>query len=158
MRAACVCLVCLHHIPSCFPSLFFIRSDSGIVNVYSTANLQQETPLPLKALKNLTTPVDDVLFNHDSQLLAMSSRLKKDALKLVCLFVFVSVFVCVFIRVCCGLQVHLPSLTVFSNWPTSQTPLHYVSTMDFSPHSGYLAAGNDKGKVLLYRLHHYPTA
>lgn len=110
-----------------------------------------------QALKNLTTPVDDVLFNHDSQLLAMSSRLKKDALKLVrfsfCLFImWLGCSLCL-----CSSQVHLPSLTVFSNWPTSQTPLHYVSTMDFSPHSGYLAAGNDKGKVLLYRLHHYPA-
>jgi U3 small nucleolar RNA-associated protein 18 len=27
--------------------------------------------------------------------------------------------------------------------------------MDFSPKSGYLAMGNDKGRVLLYRLNHY---
>lgn len=55
-------------------------------------------------------------------------------------------------------QVHLPSYTVFSNWPTSNTPLHYVSAMDFSPGSGYFACGNDKGKVLLYRVNHYKNA
>jgi U3 small nucleolar RNA-associated protein 18 len=27
--------------------------------------------------------------------------------------------------------------------------------MDFSPKSGFLALGNDKGRVLLYRLKHY---
>ena len=37
----------------------------------------------------------------------------------------------------------------------SQTPLSYVFSLDFSPNSGYLAVGNDKGKVLLYRLRHY---
>ena len=48
-------------------------------------------------------------------------------------------------------QVHLPSLTVFSNWPTSRTPLRYVHTFDFSPNSGYLSIGNDRGKALLFR-------
>lgn len=28
-------------------------------------------------------------------------------------------------------------------------------SMDFSPKSGFLALGNDKGRVLLYRLKHY---
>ena len=34
----------------------------------------------------------------------------------------------------------------------------YVQTCAFSPHSGFMAAGNDKGKVLLYRLNHYEEA
>lgn len=66
----------------------------------------------------------------------MSSRLKKDALRLV----------------------HLPSLTVFSNWPTGRSPLHYVHSTAFSPGGGLLAIGNAKGKVLLYRMHHYMQA
>jgi U3 small nucleolar RNA-associated protein 18 len=56
------------------------------------------------------------------------------------------------------LQVHLPSFTVFANWPTVNTPLHYVSAMDFSPGSGYFGCGNDKGKVLLYRVTHYKNS
>jgi U3 small nucleolar RNA-associated protein 18 len=44
---------------------------------------------------------------------------------------------------------------VFSNWPTSKTPLKYVWSMDFSPKSRYMAIGNDHGKCLLYRLKHY---
>jgi hypothetical protein len=54
--------------------------------------------------------------------------------------------------------VHIPSLTVFSNWPTSKSPLHYVHSAAFSPNSGYLAIGNARGRVLLYRLHHYSKA
>jgi U3 small nucleolar RNA-associated protein 18 len=69
-------------------------------------------------------------------MLAMSSRMKKDALRLV----------------------HLPTGTVFANWPTSRTPLHCVTAMDFSPGGGYFAMGNAKGKALLYRIHHYGRA
>jgi len=71
-------------------------------------------PAPTKTFMHLTTPVDELLFNHDSQILAMASRRTKDALKMV----------------------HVPSRTVFSNWPTSKTPLHYVTSLDFSPSSG----------------------
>lgn len=69
-------------------------------------------------------------------MLAVASRMKRDALRLV----------------------HLPSLTVFSNWPTGRSPLHYVHSLDFSPHCGLLAVGNAKGRALLYRLHHYQQA
>ena len=53
---------------------------------------------------------------------------------------------------------HVPSMTVFSNWPTSKSPLHYVHSTAYSPNSGYLAIGNARGRVLLYRLHHYNKA
>lgn len=49
-------------------------------------------------------------------------------------------------------------MSTFSNWPTDRTPLGYVASAAFSPHSGYLAIGNDKGKALLYRLNHYERA
>lgn len=108
-------------------------SDSGIVNVYDNHCLHQTQPKPLKAIMNLTTSVHKSLFNSTSEILAISSRAKKDLLKMV----------------------HLPSLTVFSNWPTSRTPLRYVNAFDFSPNTGYLSIGNDRGKALLYRLNHY---
>lgn len=66
----------------------------------------------------------------------MASRMKRDALRLV----------------------HVPSLSVYANWPTSRTPLHYVHSLDFSPGGGFLAVGNARGRALLYRLHHYPSA
>ncbi|KAL9971505.1 hypothetical protein ACROYT_G017676 [Oculina patagonica] len=108
-------------------------SDSGVVNVYDSQCLHQTQPKPLKAIMNLTTSVNKTLFNSTSEILAISSRAKKDLFKML----------------------HLPSLTVFSNWPTSRTPLRYVNTFDFSPNSGYLSIGNDRGKALLYRLNHF---
>ena len=69
------------------------------------------------------------------QILAMASRMAKDALRLV----------------------HLPSYTVFSNWPTSRTPLGYVHSLAFSPGGGYLAIGTARGTALLYRLHALPV-
>jgi U3 small nucleolar RNA-associated protein 18 len=98
--------------------------------------VQPAAPAPLKALMNLTTSIDSLSFSHDSQMLLMGSRLKKDSLRIV----------------------HLPSLTVFANWPTSRSPLQYVHSAAFSPHSGFLGIGNAKGRALLYRLHHYPEA
>jgi len=131
---------------------FASGSESGVVNVYqhSTATAQTngsaggasdnpEAPLalrPLRSLPHLTTNADSIAFNGDGQLLAIASRMKRDALRLV----------------------HLPSLTVFSNWPTSRTPLHYVHSVCFSPGGGYLAIGNAKGRVVLYRLHHFRQA
>lgn len=54
-----------------------------------------------------------------------------------------------------NLQVHLPSYTVFRNWPTSGTPLHTVSAVAFSPGSEYLVVGNAAGRVLLYHLPYF---
>jgi hypothetical protein len=39
-----------------------------------------------------------------------------------------------------------------------RSPLHYVHSLAFSPHSGFLTIGNARGRVLLYRLHHYQEA
>lgn len=114
-----------------------VASESGVVNVYDQPSglpgPKTTRPRPLKGIMNLTTPIESLRFNHDGQLLAMGSRWEKEALRLV----------------------HLPTCTVFSNWPTSKTPLSYIFSIDFSPKSGFFAVGNDKGKVLLYRLKHY---
>ncbi|CAI5737279.1 unnamed protein product [Peronospora destructor] len=109
-------------------------SKSGVVNIYDNASLTAK-PKPRKALMNLTTQVDHLVFNANAEILAMASTDTKNSLKLV----------------------HMPSLTVFANWPTAQTPLHYVTAIDFSPNSGYFAVGNARGRVLLYRLTHYKS-
>lgn len=107
---------------------------AGVVNLYRRRADGSATLL--KSLMNLTTGIDNLCFNHDSQMMLMCSRMKREALRLV----------------------HMPSMTVFANWPTSRTPLHYVHAAAFSPHSGFLAVGNAKGRALLYRLHHYGDA
>ncbi|KAE8657566.1 U3 small nucleolar RNA-associated protein 18-like protein [Hibiscus syriacus] len=54
--------------------------------------------------------------------------------------------------------IHVPSFTVYSNWPPLNKNLHYPRCLDFSPGGGFMAVGNVAGKVLLYKLHHYNHA
>lgn len=70
------------------------------------------------------------------QMLAIASNQKRDALKVI----------------------HSSSCAPFTNWPTERTPVRYPFALDFSPGGGFLAVGNDRGCVLLYRLRHYPQA
>jgi len=122
-----------------------VGAESGVVNLYQddfsrrsrksvfSGGFGQVDRTPIKSIMNLQTSADMVRFNHDGQILAMSSRREKQGLKLL----------------------HVPTATVFSNWPTMKTPLNYVWSMDFSPNSQFFCVGNDKGKVLLYQLQHY---
>lgn len=159
-----------------------IGSSSGIVNIYdrrgtsfspvlndiktgisnptpSTAgNLplphsQSHRPSPLKSLAHLTTPTSHLLFSPSSQLLIIASRWKKNALRVV----------------------HIPTCTVYRNWPTDRTPLGRVSSVAISGAraregggagvggdgdgsngedggEGYLAVGSEGGKVRLWEI------
>ena len=65
------------------------RSTTGFVNVYSadsTLSLDTPKPTPLKTLGNLITNISCLRYNHDAQLLAMASNVKKDQMRLVCAF------------------------------------------------------------------------
>ncbi|CAO1614669.1 unnamed protein product [Sympodiomycopsis kandeliae] len=126
-----------------------VGSESGIVNMYdsskhfqpplsttSSTTSREESIESIKSLGNLTTSSTTLQFNENGQILALASKNKKDALKLV----------------------HLPSCTVFQNWPTSGTPLGHVSDVAFSNNgSHYLAVGNTRGRVLVYGLKHFCT-
>ncbi|KAF5744128.1 U3 small nucleolar RNA-associated protein 18 [Tripterygium wilfordii] len=111
-------------------------SDSGIVNIYNREEFLGGKRKPIKTIENLTTKVDFLRFNNDAQILAMCSNMKKNSMKLI----------------------HIPSCTVFSNWPGPNRLLHYPRCLDFSPGGGFMAVGNAAGKVLLYKLHHYHHA
>ena len=108
-------------------------SESGVVNIYKLAESSEFKGVPEKALMNLTTFVDGIVFNPDNQVMAMYSRTLKNSLRLV----------------------HLPTMRVFSNWPTAQTPLRHVQTLAFNAFGDFMAVGNDKGAVLLFQLPHY---
>ena len=112
-----------------------VGADSGVVNIYnnSLGSLSIKDKQPVKSVMNIQTTADLVKFNYDGNILAMTSRKSKDTLKLL----------------------HVPTMSVFSNWPTTKTPLGYVWSMDFSPNSAYLVIGNTKGKCLLYKVGHY---
>lgn len=116
-----------------------VGSSSGIVNIYdrkapsfagmlseknastnakpkSSSMIETSThrPTPTKTLSHLTTPISHLIFSPDAQMLIISSRWKKNALRLV----------------------HLPSCTVYQNWPTDKTPLGRVSSVALSRDGG----------------------
>ncbi|XP_036609892.1 U3 small nucleolar RNA-associated protein 18 homolog [Trichosurus vulpecula] len=110
-------------------------SSSGVVNIYNQDTCLRETnPKPIKAIMNLVTGVTSMAFNPTTEILAIASGEANEAARLV----------------------HLPSCTVFLNFPMNRIKqISLAQTLDFSPRSGYFALGNNKGKALLYRLHHY---
>lgn len=125
------------------PGHYAVGSDTGIVNIYSNNALGGaqtgsigtiRTAKPVKCVDNLTTPISSMAFNHDGQILAVGSRLIKQAIRLV----------------------HTPSMTVFSNWPRQRDFVRRVQSLAFSPAGGFLAVGNDKGDALMYRVRDYP--
>lgn len=108
-----------------------IGCNNGLVSLYDRNNINNHKPF--RVVENLVTSITSLSFTHDGQVLCISSRKKRDALKLV----------------------HLPSGTVYSNWPTSGTPLGRVTATQFLPNGQILAVGNEAGKVTLWRLNHY---
>ena len=91
----------------------------------------QNRPSPARSLDQLTTPISHLVFSPDGQMLAMASRWKKDALRLV----------------------HLPSCTVYRNWPTDKTPLGRVSSLALGGRNGeWLAVGNEQGGIRLWEI------
>ncbi|XP_030317883.1 U3 small nucleolar RNA-associated protein 18 homolog [Calypte anna] len=110
-------------------------SSSGVVNLYTTDTcLKENKPKPVKAIMNLVTAATCVTFNPTTEILAVASCEVDEAVKLV----------------------HIPSYTVFSNFPVFRRKQIYLAqSMDFSPRSGFFSVGNNKGKALLFRLKHY---
>ncbi|KAF0033132.1 hypothetical protein F2P81_015422 [Scophthalmus maximus] len=107
-------------------------SQSGVVNIYSQeACLNSANPKPMKAVMNLLTSATSLTFNPTSEILAIASRAEDEAVRLV----------------------HLPSLSVFSNFPVSKRKIVYRATcLDFSPHGGFFSLANNKGHAPLYRI------
>lgn len=114
-----------------------VGSSTGVVNIYDRSKMgnEESNPKPFRTVGHLVTPIHSLAFSHDGQLLAMSSGLKKDALKLV----------------------HLPSGSVYKNWPTASTAIGRVTSLSFSPGSEYLCCGNEAGKARLWKLNHYAS-
>ncbi|KAL1956593.1 hypothetical protein VTO42DRAFT_7004 [Malbranchea cinnamomea] len=129
-----------------------IGSSSGIVNIYdrrpwanaivssrggktaASDDVQSAIPRhprPTRMLDQLTTPISHIVFSDDGQLLVIASRWKRDALRLV----------------------HLPSCTVYKNWPTPNTPLGRISAVAIAATSRTLAVANEQGKIRLWEIH-----
>ena len=112
-----------------------VGSNTGVVNVYDRegSEYRAEEAKPVKSVMNLTTSVGGLAFNYSNELLAMHSKWKRDAFKLL----------------------HLPSMTVFANWPSFKDHLKFPMACAFNGSSELLSVGNDEGVALLYRLNHY---
>ncbi|KAL8943315.1 MAG: hypothetical protein Q9216_001158 [Gyalolechia sp. 2 TL-2023] len=111
-----------------------VGSSSGIVNIYDRTSWKggffPANPKPIRVFDQLTTPTSHLVFSSDGKLMVMASRWKRDALRLV----------------------HLPSCTVYKNWPTSSTPLGRITAVAFSPSSETLAVANEQGKIRLWEI------
>jgi U3 small nucleolar RNA-associated protein 18 len=93
-------------------------------------NSAVRTLKPSQKIESLRSTIDGLTYNSDGSLLSLSSSACKDSLRMA----------------------HQPSGILCSNWPTSKTPLNYVFCSTFSKDNQYLAFGNARGRVLLYRL------
>ncbi|KAF4624737.1 hypothetical protein G7Y89_g13433 [Cudoniella acicularis] len=115
-----------------------IGSQSGIVNIYdrrafiSAENEIEipERPKPTRSFEQFTKPTSNLEISPDGQLLAFGTKWKKDGLRLA----------------------HLPSCTVYKNWPTSQTPLGRITAVAFGKQSDMLAVANESGKIRLFEI------
>ncbi|KKY38412.1 putative wd g-beta repeat containing protein [Diaporthe ampelina] len=120
-----------------------LGSTSGVLNLYDRSELISKAegdaaveikplPTPTRSFEQLTTPITATTFSPDAQLLAFASQHKKDAFKLV----------------------HLPSCTVYRNWPTEQTPMGRVTAATFgkSKDTDVLVVGNDVGKIRMWEI------
>ncbi|KAJ8941005.1 hypothetical protein NQ314_010513 [Rhamnusium bicolor] len=109
-------------------------SAQGVVNLYGIEDiLQNKLPKPRRTILNLTTGIKDLKFNSSSEILALSSADIQNSVKLF----------------------HIGSGTVFSNFPPFEAKMGNISALNFSPGSGYIAFGNRKSIVSLYRLKHF---
>lgn len=109
-------------------------SQQGVVNVYSVNEMfKSKTPKPVKSIMNLTTKITDLKFNSTSEILALSSVDIENSVKLF----------------------HVGAGSVFSNFPNFSTKFGHINVINFSPNSGYIALGNKKSTVSLYRLKHF---
>lgn len=111
-------------------------SYTGVINVYKfDASLQKlDAASPLKSIMNLTTALSDLQFNPTSQILAVCSKWKKNAVKLI----------------------HVPSYTVFQNFPAGGVGvLKYPMCLNFSGTGEFMALGNDEGKAHLFHISHF---
>ncbi|KAL1692217.1 hypothetical protein GGG16DRAFT_124261 [Schizophyllum commune] len=124
-----------------------VGSSSGLINLYSPSSLDEAmsagSPKPLKTIESLTTPVSLLRFNADASMLALASKDTSG-------------------KTSVGMRLfNTNSLTTYSNWPTSATPLGRVTAVDFSRRGNgqeYLAVGNVRGRVTLWSVEHFPLA
>lgn len=133
-----------------------VGSSSGVVNLYDRRAWRENDPAvkdvtmdpnngipnapkPVRMLDQLTTPTSHLAFSGDGQILVMASRWKNNALRLV----------------------HLPSATVYKNWPTDKTPLGRITAVTWGRPTeeeeregslALLAVGSETGRIKIWEV------
>lgn len=137
---SCSSSLAVHRDGSNGNSYLAIGTESGVVTIFNADNSfitrSVDAPIKLKSMLNLTMKITNLSFHPSGQILAMSSDQARDQLRIS----------------------HTQSCSVFSNWPTDRTPVRRVTSLDFSPGGGFFAVGNNRGKVLLYRVNQFSQA
>merc|ERR1712137_1531119 len=123
----------MRHVSSRSPtSMLAVGTESGFVDLFDLSGPKM-LEKPAHSIGNLTTTVTGLKFHREGELLVSASKILQNSVKLV----------------------HLGTATTFANWPTDKTPLQRVTAFDLSNKGGLLSIGNERGRVLLYRLRHY---
>ena len=105
----------------------------GYVNLYNVNDLVNdlnEDVEPVKIYDNLTTSCDFVKFNKINNMLGISSKWKKNALRFI----------------------NLENKKVFTNFPSFKEHMKYPFCFDFNCDNSLLSIGNDEGKAYLFHM------
>lgn len=107
--------------------------ENGVINVYDVRKLAWDTIIKEeqkveKSVSTLRTSITSMSTGPHFDFIVASSSLERNALKII----------------------HLPSLSVLNTWPTSSTPLHYVTSHAINRDGTVLAVANARGRVLTY--------
>ena len=94
------------------------RDASGILSLYETPTEMNTVEgkdgiriiKPLKTFKNLVTPITTIAINNDNSILVYASKNKSTQIR----------------------AVHLPSRSIFSNWPARNERLKFVTSVAIS--------------------------
>ena len=82
---------------------------------------------------NLNTKISSLQFHPSSEILAISSKWKKNGIRMI----------------------NINDLKVFQNFPKLQDSLKYPTAVSFSKQGDYMCVGNDEGNAYLYELNKF---
>lgn len=129
-------------------------SDAGVVNIYKAGDcmlpsVSSSTPSPVKTIFNLRTEIDTIEFHPASQV-GLSDNKTYFIPCFVQMVAIGSMHMTSAIRL-----VHLPSCTIFANWPNQRLSKTRVKCVSFSPGGDLMHVGSLSGRISSYRLMHY---
>ncbi|KAJ3447724.1 u3 small nucleolar RNA-associated protein 18 [Anaeramoeba flamelloides] len=111
---------------SCSPNGKYIAvgCDKGAVNIWCTKKKKI-----IKSMLSLQNTCTHISFNHDSQMLIMSSKFNDNDCKII----------------------HIPSFTPINNFPTNNIILNSITSFDISSNSSKMSFANSNGHVLMFK-------